>query len=48
VSRRIVNITQALDPQQVDLNRLVGSLSDTLIHTVGETIAIETIQGNGL
>ena len=39
---------QVLTPQQVDLNRLVGSLSDMLIRTVGETIAIETIQGSGL
>jgi signal transduction histidine kinase len=39
---------QVLAPQQVDLNRLVGSLSDLLSRTVGETIAIETIQGSGL
>ena len=39
---------QVLTPHQVDLNRLVGSLSDMLIRTVGETIAIETIQGSGL
>ena len=39
---------QVLTPQQVDLNRLVASLSDMLIRTVGETISIETIQGSGL
>ncbi len=39
---------QVLAPQQVDLNRLVGGLSDMLTRTVGETIAIETIQGVGL
>ncbi len=39
---------QVLAPQQVDLNRLVASLSDMLSRTVGETIAIETIQGSGL
>ena len=39
---------QVLAPQQVDLNRLVGGLSDMLIRTVGETISIETIQGSGL
>ena len=39
---------QVLAPQQVDLNRLVGGLSDMLTRTVGETIAIETIQGSGL
>jgi signal transduction histidine kinase/ActR/RegA family two-component response regulator len=39
---------QVLTPQQVDLNRLVGSISDLLTRTVGETIAIETIHGSGL
>jgi signal transduction histidine kinase/CheY-like chemotaxis protein len=39
---------QVLAPQQVDLNRLVGGLSDMLTRTVSETIAIETIQGVGL
>jgi signal transduction histidine kinase len=39
---------QVLTPQQVDLNRLVASLSDMLTRTVGETISIETIQGSGL
>ena len=39
---------QVLAPQQVDLNRLVGSLSDMLTRTVGETIRIETIHGSGL
>ena len=39
---------QVLAPQQVDLNRLVGGLSDMLTRTVGETMAIETIQGSGL
>jgi signal transduction histidine kinase/ActR/RegA family two-component response regulator len=38
---------QVLSPQQVDLNRLVGSLSDMLTRTVGETIAVETIFGGG-
>jgi signal transduction histidine kinase/ActR/RegA family two-component response regulator len=39
---------QVLAPQQVDLNRLVAGLSDMLTRTVGETVAIETIQGSGL
>jgi signal transduction histidine kinase/ActR/RegA family two-component response regulator len=39
---------QVLIPQQVDLNRLVGGLSDMLTRTVGETIAVETILGSGL
>jgi signal transduction histidine kinase/ActR/RegA family two-component response regulator len=39
---------QVLSPQQVDLNRLVGGLSDMLTRTVGETIAVETILGSGL
>ncbi len=39
---------QVLAPQQVDLNRLVASLSDMLTRTVGETIAVETTLGSGL
>jgi signal transduction histidine kinase/CheY-like chemotaxis protein len=39
---------QVLSPQQVDLNRLVGGLSDMLTRTVGETIVVETILGSGL
>jgi signal transduction histidine kinase/ActR/RegA family two-component response regulator len=39
---------QVLSPQQVDLNRLVGNLSEMLTRTVGETIAVETILGSGL
>jgi signal transduction histidine kinase/CheY-like chemotaxis protein len=39
---------QVLSPRQVDLNRLVASLSDMLTRTVGETIAVETILGSGL
>ena len=39
---------QVLSPQQVDLNRLVASLSEMLTRTVGETIAVETILGSGL
>ena len=39
---------QVLSPKQVDLNRLVGSLSEMLTRTVGETIAVETILGSGL
>jgi signal transduction histidine kinase/CheY-like chemotaxis protein len=39
---------QALAPQQVDLNKLVGGLSDMLARTVGEAIAVETILGSGL
>jgi signal transduction histidine kinase/ActR/RegA family two-component response regulator len=39
---------QVLSPHQVDLNRLVGGLSEMLTRTVGETIAVETILGSGL
>ena len=39
---------QVLSPQQVDLNRLVGGLSEMLTRTVGETIAVETILGSGV
>ena len=39
---------QVLSPQQVDLNRMVGGLSEMLTRTVGETIAVETVLGSGL
>ena len=39
---------QVLSPKQVDLNRMVGSLSEMLTRTVGETVAVETILGSGL
>ncbi len=39
---------QVLSPQPVDLNKLVGGLSDMLNRAVGETIAVETILGSGL
>ena len=39
---------QVLAPKQVDLNRLVNSLSDMAARTVGETISVETILGSGL
>ncbi len=39
---------QVLSPKQVDLNRLVGSLSEMLTRTVGETVSVETILGSGL
>ena len=39
---------QVLSPQQVDLNRLVASLSEMLTRTVGETMAVETILGSGV
>ena len=39
---------QALAPQRIDLNRLVGNLSEMLTRTVGETVAVETILGSGL
>jgi PAS domain S-box-containing protein len=39
---------QALEPHEVDLNRLVGNMSDLLRRTLGETISIETILAGGL
>jgi signal transduction histidine kinase len=39
---------QALDPKPIDVNRLVADMSDLLGRTLGETIAIETVQGGGL
>jgi PAS domain S-box-containing protein len=39
---------QPLDPKPVDLNRLVGGMSDLLHRTLGEHIAVETVQAGGL
>jgi len=39
---------QALEPQVLNLNRLVGGMSDLLTRTIGETIGIETVLGGGL
>jgi PAS domain S-box-containing protein len=39
---------QALAPQIVDVNKLVGSISELLHRTLGETIAIETVLAAGL
>jgi PAS domain S-box-containing protein len=39
---------QALSPQEVDVNRLVGSMSEMLRRTLGESIAVETVLAGGL
>jgi len=39
---------QALNPKPINVNRLVADMSDLLGRTLGETIAIETVQGAGL
>src|SRR6516225_4926520 len=39
---------QALEPRQLDLNRLVGCMSDLLRRTLGESVSIETILAGGL
>lgn len=39
---------QPLDPRQLDLNHVVGSISDLLRRTLGETIGMETILAGGL
>ncbi|HUC10152.1 MAG TPA: CHASE3 domain-containing protein [Stellaceae bacterium] len=39
---------QPLAPQIVDVNKLVGSMSDLLHRTLGETIEIETVSAAGL
>ncbi|MBV8590032.1 MAG: CHASE3 domain-containing protein, partial [Acetobacteraceae bacterium] len=39
---------QALSPRNVDVNRLVGSISEMLRRTLGERIAIETVLAAGL
>ena len=39
---------QPLNPRPVDPNALVGSMSDLLHRTLGETISIETVRGAGV
>ena len=39
---------QPLNPRPVDPNALVGSMSDLLHRTLGETIAVETVRGAGV
>ncbi|MBV8576123.1 MAG: PAS domain S-box protein [Acetobacteraceae bacterium] len=39
---------QALEPHQLDVNRLAGGMSDLLRRTIGESIKIETILAGGL
>src|SRR5215472_13852467 len=39
---------QALEPHQVDVNRLVAGTSDLLHRTLGESISIETVLAGGL
>src|SRR5262249_35050987 len=39
---------QALEPRQLDVNRLVGGMSDLLPRTLGESVSIETILAGGL
>jgi PAS domain S-box-containing protein len=39
---------QPLNPKPTDINRLVADMSDLLRHTLGESIAIETVLGGGL
>ena len=39
---------QPLDPKPVDVNALVGNMSEMLHRALGETIAVETVRGAGL
>jgi signal transduction histidine kinase len=39
---------QALDPQRLDLNRVVSGMSDLLRRTLGETVDVETVLAGGL
>lgn len=39
---------QPLEPQPIDVNRLVTGMSELLRRTLGESIAIETVLGGGL
>ena len=39
---------QALEPRNIDLNRLVGGMSELLHRTLGENVAVETVLAGGL
>jgi PAS domain S-box-containing protein len=39
---------QPLDPKPIDVNGLVGGMSDLLNRSLGETISVETVRGAGL
>jgi len=39
---------QPLDPKPIDINALVNGLSELVHRTLGETIAVETVLGDGL
>src|SRR6516165_4989708 len=39
---------QALEPREIDINRLVGGMSELLRRTLGEGVSIETILAGGL
>jgi len=50
LTRRLLAFSrrQALEPQIVDVNKLVGSMSEMLHRTLGETTVIETVLAAGL
>ena len=50
LTRRLLAFSrrQALEPQIVDVNKLVGSMSEMLHRTLGETAIIETVLAAGL
>ena len=39
---------QPLEPTRIDVNRLVGGMSELLARTLGETVSVETVQAAGL
>jgi signal transduction histidine kinase/CheY-like chemotaxis protein len=39
---------QPLEPTRIDVNRLVGGMSELLRRTLGEAISVETVQSGGL
>ena len=39
---------QALQPETIDVNKLVGGMSELLRHSLGESIAVETVLSGGL
>ena len=50
LTRRLLAFSrqQPLDPQPLDMNKMVGGMSDLLLRSLGETIKIETVLSGGL
>lgn len=50
LTRRLLGFSrrQPLDPRPVDVNRLMGGMSELLYRALGETVEVEAVQGAGL